>query len=195
MSTILDAARDQFLLTGVRRTSADDIARRAGVNRATLYRRVGTKEDVVRATYVHETQRVLAVIERKIGDVPARGEDDGFDPEAYIERFFAVTVTQLRENALLRQLLEIDPDETLAGLTIRAGDTLTLAATLVGDRIRKLRAYAGHTEVADIDDLAATFARLAQSLVLTPDAPPRLDSPARMRAYARRVVVPLVLGP
>jgi len=194
VASILEAARAQFLRTGVRRTSGDDIARSAGVNRATLYRRVGTKEEIVRATYVHETQRVLAVIEKAIGDVPTRDDDPHFDPVAYVETFFTVTISQLRGNALLRQLLEVDREQTLLGLTLEAGDTLTLAATLSSDRLRKLRAYVGNTDVSDIEDLSGTFARLAQSLLLTPDAPPRLDTEARMRTYARSVIAPMVLG-
>lgn len=193
VASILDAAKAQFLRTGVRRTSGDDIARSAGVNRATLYRRVGTKDEIVRQTYLAETARVLGVIEETIGPVPAEGAP-GFDAPAYVEKFFTVTITELRENALLRQLLVIDRDETLAGLTLNAGETLTLAAALVADRVRSLRAYVGNPATDDVDDLAATLARLAQSLVLTPDAPPRLESPARMRAYARAVVVPMVLG-
>lgn len=193
VASILDAAKAQFLRTGVRRTSGDDIARRAGVNRATLYRRVGTKDEIVRQTYLQETRRVLAVIEAAIGPVPEPGAS-GFDAVAYVERFFTVTVTELRENALLQQLLEIDREETLAGLTFNAGETLTLSAALVADRIRSLRAYVGNTTTEDVDDVAVTLARLAQSLLLTPDAPPRLDSAARMHAYARRVVAPMVLG-
>lgn len=193
VDTILDAAHDQFLRTGVRRTSGDDIARRAGVNRATLYRRVGTKEEIVRATFVRETQKVLEVIEKAIGEVPSPGEA-GFDPVRYVETFFTVTISQLRENALLQQLLEIDREDTLLALTLGAGDAIMLSSTLASDRMRKLRAYVGNTEVADITDLAATFARIAQSLVLTPDAPPLLDTEKRMRAYARTVIAPMVLG-
>jgi AcrR family transcriptional regulator len=194
---ILDAALDQFRVTGVRRTSADDIARRAGVNRATLYRRVGTKDEIVRATYVHEAQRVLAHIERETGPVPDPVPDPGagdFDPVEYVAQFFTVSISALRENKLLRQLLEIDPDETLAGLTLRAGEVLTLAATLAADRMRRLRAHVGNTDVGDIEDLAGTFGRIAQSLLLTPDAPPRLETEAQMRDYARRVIAPMVLG-
>jgi AcrR family transcriptional regulator len=190
---ILDAARAQFLRTGVRRTSGDDIARRAGVNRATLYRRVGTKDEIVRRTYIQETQRVLAHIEEAVGPVPSPGTP-AFDPVAYVERFFTVTITQLRENPLVSQLLEIDREQTLAGLTLGAGETLTLATALVADRIRTLRAYVGNTEVHDIDDLAGTLARLAQSLLLTPDAPPRLGTTEQMAVYARRVVAPAILG-
>lgn len=194
VESILEAAHEQFLRTGVRRTSGDDIARRAGVNRATLYRRVGTKHEIVRATYLQETQKVLAAIEEAIGDVPTPGEDPGFDPSAYIETFFTVTISQLRGNPLLHQLLEIDREETLAGLTTGAGETLTLASLLAVDRIRKLRAYVGNTDVTDLTDLAVTFARIAQSLLLTPDAPPLLDTETRMRRYARAVIVPMVLG-
>lgn len=193
VESLLDAARAQFLRTGVRRTSGDDIARRAGVNRVTLYRRVGTKDEIVRRTYLQETERVLAVIEKATGPVPAPGTAD-FDPVAYVERFFTVTITELRENPLLQQLLEIDRDETLVGLTLNAGETLAVSSLLVADRIRTLRAYVGNTEVDDIDDLAGTLARLAQSLLITPDAPPRLDSAVRMKTYARRVIAPMILG-
>lgn len=194
METLLDAARTQFLRTGVRRTSGDDIARQAGVNRATLYRRLGTKSEIVRRTYLQETERVLAVIEAATGPVPAPGTD--FDPVAYIERFFTVTITELRSNALLQQLLEIDQDETLVGLTLNAGETLTISSLLVADRIRSLRAYVAAEELpaTELEDLAATMARLAQSLLLTRDAPPRLDTRAQLHGYARRVIAPMILG-
>lgn len=193
VASILDAARAQFLRTGVRRTSGDDIARSAGINRATLYRRVGTKSEIVRRTYLQETERVLAAIEAASGPVPAPGTP-GFDPTAYVVDFFAVTITEVRDNPLLQQLLEIDQDDTLLGLTVHAGETLTLAAALVADRIRTLRAYTGNTETDDIDGLAGTLARLTQSFVLTPDAPPQLRSRRQMAAYARAVIVPMILG-
>src|SRR5262245_9247144 len=63
---ILEAALQQIAITGVRRTSADDIARRAGVNRVTLYRRLGSREDILRAAYLQETARVLGIIEAGI---------------------------------------------------------------------------------------------------------------------------------
>ncbi|MCZ4499828.1 MAG: TetR/AcrR family transcriptional regulator [Marmoricola sp.] len=193
VASILDAARAQFLRTGVRRTSGDDIARSAGINRATLYRRVGTKGEIVRRTYLQETERVLAAIEAAIGPVPAPGTP-GFDAAAYVVDFFTVTITQVRDNPLLQQLLEIDQDDTLVALTLSAGETLTLSAALVADRIRSLRAHADNPATDDVDDLAGTLARLTQSFVLTPSAPPVLDSKAQMAAYARAVIVPMILG-
>ena len=192
-SLLLDAAVEQFVLTGVRRTSADDIARRAGVNRATLYRRLGTKDQIVSQAILQETGRVLARIEDAIGDVPAPGTS-GFDPAAYVFTFFSVTLGEVKDNQLLQQLMVKDREDTLVGLTGRAGEVIALSAELSADRIIKLRAYVGNPETADALAVAHTLARLTQSLLLTPDGPPRLDTAARRKAYVDAVIVPMVLG-
>ncbi|MDQ4052520.1 MAG: TetR/AcrR family transcriptional regulator [Actinomycetota bacterium] len=192
-AALLDAAVEQFVLTGVRRTSADDIARRAGVNRATLYRRLGTKDQIVAGAILQETSRVLARITDAIGDVPPPGTP-GFDPAAYVLTFFSVTIGELRDNRLLQQLMVKDPDDTLVGLTARAGDAIDLAAGLVADRIVKLRAYVGNGDTSNAGAVGHTLARLTQSLLLTPDGPPRLDTAARRKAYVDAVIVPMVLG-
>lgn len=195
---LLDAAVEQFVLTGVRRTSADDIARRAGVNRATLYRRLGTKDQIVAAAILQETSRVLARITDAIGDVPPPGTA-GFDPAEYVLTFFSVTIGEVRDNQLLQQLMVKDREDTLIGLTARAGDVIALAAELSADRIIKLRAYVGAPRTGDGDRANAeatahTLARLTQSLLLTPDGPPRLDTAARRKAYVDAVIVPMVLN-
>jgi AcrR family transcriptional regulator len=190
---LLEAAVEQFALTGVRRTSADDIARRAGVNRATLYRKLGTKSQILSSAILQETSRVLVRIEEAIGDVPEPGTR-AFDPAAYVLRFFTVTIDEVRGNQLLRQVMLMDREDALVGLTERAGDALALAAELSADRIRKLRAFVGNPETADIVPVSVTLARLTQSLLLTPDGPPRLDTAARRRKYVEAVIVPMVLG-
>ncbi len=197
-SALLDAAVEQFVLTGVRRTSADDIARRAGVNRATLYRRLGTKDQIVSQAILQETSRVLARIQDAIGDVPPPGTP-GFDPAAYVLTFFSVTIGEVKDNQLLQQLMVKDREDTLIGLTARAGEVIALSAELSADRIVKLRAYVGNppTQEGKTDEVVAvaqTLARLTQSLLLTPDGPPRLDTAARRKAYVDAVIVPMVLG-
>ena len=39
-----------------------------------------------------------------------------------------------------------------------------------------------------------TLARLAQSLLLTQDAPPSLRTRPQLKTYAEQVIVPMVLG-
>ncbi|MGY1896949.1 TetR/AcrR family transcriptional regulator [Nocardia gipuzkoensis] len=59
---IMDAALDRILQVGIRRSSLDDIAKRSGVNRVTIYRRFAGKENLVDAVLERETQRMLAEV-------------------------------------------------------------------------------------------------------------------------------------
>lgn len=185
---VLEAALAQFALTGVRRTSTDDIARRAGVNRATLYRLWGTKDEIVGAAFLYEAGRVLTQIDSGLGEL-------GDDVDGYIVGFFMTTLTTLRENRLLRQLLEVDRDETLRALTIGAGRVLELASTYLAGQIRRIRQRSGgSTDPGEIDALAGLLARLTQSLLLTPDGPPAVRTRAGMRRFAESVLVPMIRG-
>ncbi|MFZ2176484.1 MAG: TetR family transcriptional regulator [Rhodococcus sp. (in: high G+C Gram-positive bacteria)] len=184
---ILVAALEQFALTGVRRTSTDDIARRAGVNRATLYRRMGTKDQIVGGAMVFEAGRVLSQIEEALGPVG--------DPADYVVRFFVVTQNALRGNRLLHQLLEVDRDETLLALTARAGQIVELASAYLGSRIRRIREHAGvDAPEPEVSAVAVVITRLTQSLLLTPDGPPELGTREQMESFARTVLVPMMIG-
>ena len=59
---ILDAALEEFLAYGLRRTNVDVVAGRAGVSRATLYRRFDGKDALVQAVLVRECRRFFTGI-------------------------------------------------------------------------------------------------------------------------------------
>lgn len=188
---ILEAALEQFALTGIRRTSTDDIARRAGVNRATVYRRFGTREQLVSAAYLHEAGRVLEELTARVPDVPSEG---AFDPVENVVAMFTEAVALMRGHQLLQRMLEVDRELILFSMTTAAGDVLAFAADVLAQRVRDLHAWRGTRPPADPHDLGITVARLVQSLVLTPDAGPDLSTPRSARRYARTVIVPMLLG-
>ncbi|MEB3032302.1 TetR/AcrR family transcriptional regulator [[Mycobacterium] nativiensis] len=190
---ILQAALDQFALTGVRRTSTDDIARRAGVNRATLYRRLGAKTEIVSAAFLYEAGRVLTEIDSGTGDLAEHPTDAEIDD--YIVRFCTLTLAQVRENRLLHQLLEVDRDETLRALTVGAGRVVEMASAFLAERIRLVRERTGgSTDAAEIGSLSAVLARMTQSLLLTPDGPPHVRTADEMAAFSASVLIPLFRG-
>jgi len=191
---ILEAALEQFARTGLRRTSTDDIARRAGVNRATVYRRFGTREQLVQAAFLHEAGRVLEELTTRVPDVP----DDPaapFDPAENVTEAFTQAVALLRGNALLSGMRDVDPELVAIGTTTGAGDVLAFAADVLAQRVRDLHAWRGTEPPADPLALGQTVARLIQSLAVSPVGGPDLDSPDSARHYARSVIVPLLLGP
>ncbi|MFE3058012.1 TetR/AcrR family transcriptional regulator [Nocardia sp. NPDC059239] len=177
---ILDAALGLFAEIGISRASTDDIARAAGINRATLYRRLGAKDDIVRAAMLRETARVLEEISARVDPIT--------DPAERVRTGLAVTVITLRTNRILTKALLVDLDETLPALTTAGAGILELATGFVAERI--LVASPG---LPYADELAAMIVRLVHSLILTPDAAPNLATEQQLRDFASRQLVPLVL--
>ena len=66
---ILDAALELFAELGISRVGIDDIARQARVNRATLYRRIGSKDVIARAAILKEVARVLGEIALRLREI------------------------------------------------------------------------------------------------------------------------------
>lgn len=181
---ILDAALALFAEVGIRRTSTDDIAKRAGVNRATLYRRLGAKDHIVRQAILRETARVLGEIAEQLQPFT--------DVAERITAGFAITVNALRTNRILEKALAVDLEETLAAITVDADDVLTLATEFVSGQIVSAR---GEGELStDATDMAAILVRLIHSLILTRGAPPRLTTDTELRDFAARNLVPLIQG-
>ncbi|MEV6432642.1 helix-turn-helix domain-containing protein [Nocardia sp. NPDC051463] len=60
---ILEAALIQFGKGGVKKTTIEDIARQADVDRVTVYRRISSRDDVVRAVMTREMESMLAELD------------------------------------------------------------------------------------------------------------------------------------
>jgi AcrR family transcriptional regulator len=171
---ILDAALEQFKLVGLRRTTVGDVARRAGVGRVTIYRRIGHKRELVVGVIQSEVSRLMESVREAIA--PLESAEDR------LVEAFAVGVRLVRSDALLQRLLETEPEDLLPYLTLDFAPILALARTFVASEVAPGR---------NADLLGELLARLAQSLVLTPGEAP-LDSERGLRAFARRYVAPLV---
>jgi AcrR family transcriptional regulator len=112
-ATILDAARESVLQVGVRRTTATEVARRAGVSRMTLYRRFGDVE-----------QLLVALLTREIGALLAdlAGQTDGLgNGRQRLVELALRGVDRLAADPLLARLIELDPELLLPYLVDRAG--------------------------------------------------------------------------
>lgn len=185
--SILVAALDRFEVLGIGRTTADDIAKQAGVDRTTLYRRIGNKDAIVRAALLFEAHRTFARIQRRISELDTY--------ESQIVDGFAITVLMLRKHPLLRRILRVERGEILTHLTVNAEPVLTLATEMV------MGLHAASRERFDIAarpqdaDAAALFMRVIHSLLIVPDAPPRLTTHEQLRAFADVHVKPSLLAP
>ena len=172
---ILQAALEQFQIVGLRRTTVGDVARRAGVGRVTVYRRVGDKRELVVGVIQLEVSRLMEAVRDAVA--PLVSEEDR------LVEAFVVGATLVRTNPLLQRLLETEPEDLLPYLTLDFGPILGLARTFVGNEIAPGR---------NADLLGEVLARLTHSLVLTPGGAIPLDDDGRLRAFARAYISSLV---
>lgn len=182
---ILDAALDAFLDFGIRRASMTEIARRAGLGVATVYRRYPQKDQLVEAVVLRETGRLVAEIDRRIGNVAT--------PQDIAVEGFVAVLAGVRGHPLLRRLLVTEPEIVLPLLTLRGGPVLAIGRGYLASLIHRLQAR-GVIPAYDPEPVAELLARIAHSLLLTPEGCiPGQDDDA-IRAFARAHVVPLLTG-
>jgi AcrR family transcriptional regulator len=178
---ILDGALAAFLDFGVRRTNMTDIARRAGISPATLYRRYSQKSDLVAAVGLREATRVLARL------------DDVIDTEAtpleQLTLLYTAVADEVRRNNLLHRLLATEPDSVLPKLTVDAEPILEIGRDYLAGFLARLQA-GGHLPRYDVRPVADALTRLTQSEMLTPSKDPL--TPREVRAFVRDHLAPFI---
>lgn len=179
---VLDAALDAFIDFGIRRTSMGEIARRARLSPATLYRRFAQKNDVVQAVGLREVRRFLDAVDRQV-DVTASAEDQ------LVELSVAFS-TGLRRNKLLQRLIATEPELVLPLLTVHGGPVLELGRDYLAEFLHRLQAD-GALPDYDVLPVAELIARVALSMALLPDSVMPVGNTEPARRFAREHIVPL----
>src|SRR5688572_16314571 len=105
---VLDAAYEQFSLVGIQRTSMEDVARRAGVSRVTVYRHVANKEALVEQVLRREFQR-------HVGHYLAAVQAAGTAADRVVEGYLSA-ITAIRRNPLLSGLLPVELDALVSSM-------------------------------------------------------------------------------
>ena len=182
---ILDAALAIGAASGLRGLTMDQVARRARVGRMTVYRRFGDRERLVEALGVRETRRCLAELDAATD--PAQPIAD------QIAEGFVTSLRLAAEHPLLSRLAAVEPEAVLDTLNARRGPFVAAVAYLV-DRLRRSQRAGVLARDVDVDAVAELLVRVTLSFVLLPGSSLPLDDEPRLRAIARRHLVPLVAG-
>jgi AcrR family transcriptional regulator len=177
---ILDAAVGELRDYGLRRTSVDNVARRAGLSRATVYRRFESKNVLVQAALVRESARFFGEIVAAIGPLPTA--------EERLVEGFVVGLRKVRTDALLTRLLVSDPEELVPYLTLRGAGVIAAASEFLVSQYAEV----GGTMTRDPRVLAEMLVRLAISFTLTPDGSIAVADDNAVRDFARGYLVPLM---
>lgn len=177
------AAFEMFAEYGIRRATIDDVARRAGVSKMTVFRRFQSKQGLVGVVIAREIRRGMAELDRV------------WEREQTLEQRvvlgFSFAVNFVRGHALFDRLLRSEPEVLLPLLTIDGTAALALYRELIGQRLRT-EVRAGRAAPADVDQAAEVLARLAISLLLTREGTITLDDDETIVALVRNVLLPML---
>jgi TetR/AcrR family transcriptional regulator, repressor for uid operon len=180
---ILDAALELAAASGIRHLAMDEVARRAGVGRMTVYRRFGSRAALVESLAVRECRRCLE-------EMDAAASADAPVAEQVAEGL--VTALRLaREHPLLNRLARVEPESVLRALTADGSAVFAAARGFVAARLRASQ-QAGVLGPAAVDEAAEVLVRLAFSFVLIQDSALPLDDETALRETARRLVAPIL---
>jgi AcrR family transcriptional regulator len=182
---ILGAAFQQAEDFGLRRFTIDEVARRVGVSRVTVYRYFPKKDALLNALLMRELRRFLTKVDAVLAAQPT--------PDAKLVEGLVFCLDFLRGHRVLNRLLRTEPELILPLLTVKAGDVLAAARGWIAGHIRAEIA-AGRLALPDqdVDGVAELIARNVLSLVLTRDTVLPLDSPAGRRRLAELYLAPIV---
>lgn len=148
------AALECFGRFGIAKTTMEDVARRAGISRATLYRQVQSRDDLVHATIRAEARRVAGLVETATAGVSATPE--------LLAAVLHVLAAELAEHEVLNSLLETEPEHIVAPLSEDQPYVLAMIADLCGPAVRR-SIEAGELDRSDPD---ATVDYVSRMLVL-----------------------------
>ncbi|KQY32025.1 MULTISPECIES: TetR/AcrR family transcriptional regulator [Nocardia] len=182
---ILDAALVQFERVGVRKTTIEDIAKAADVDRATVYRRIGSRDDVVSAAFEREVRRLLV----DLGEIPAR--HDTFDD--IVVDVFTTVITRWRAHPLVERLLTLEADRLLPQLTVDGASFFLLSVAASTEIIRKVLEDNRFPDIPDLGARVEVVCRVVHSLILQPVGTIDTGSEQALASFARTYVLPILV--
>ena len=181
---VLDGAYEQFCRMGIRRSTMEDVARRAGVSRITVYRRFATKDTLVEHVVRREFRRYF---DQFLIDI----EEAGTAADRVVLGFVSA-LRAIRHNPLIGGLMAVEPDVLVPAMIGDGGRMLAAVQRFVAGQLRREQHAGNVSPEVDVELTAELMARICSSFLLTPSHVVDLDDDEQVRAVARKFLVPML---
>jgi AcrR family transcriptional regulator len=160
LDAYLDAAARCFARFGIGRTRVPDVAAEVGVSRVTVYRQVGTVEDMARSLLARDLHRMLAVLPAAVAEPTGPWT---------VVRLLEAVVEHARAHPVLAKVLADEPHLLGPVLVSDLGTLAGRVADVVAPLLAGLMA-SGRLARRDPRVLADWLVRQTVTLVLAPPA-------------------------
>jgi TetR/AcrR family transcriptional repressor of uid operon len=183
-AAILDAAYHEFCRMGIRRTSMEDVARRAGVSRITVYRRFATKNAMVEHLVRREFRRYFDEFLVEIAQAHSVADR--------VVVGFVGSLRAIRRNPLIGGLMVAEPDLLVPSMINDGGETLATVGQFLADQLRREQQAGNVPGELDVDLAAELMVRISASFLAIPSRLVDLDDEEQLAALARQFLVPIL---
>src|SRR5262245_59567635 len=183
-SRILDAARELFCQISIPRTTMEDVARRAGVSRITVYRRFATKSVLVDPVVRREIRRYF---DQFLVDIE--------QAETAADRVvlgFVSSLRAFRRNPLIGGLMAADPNVLVPSTIGDGGRTLATVRAFVAGQLRREQDAGNVATTVNVDIVAELMVRVCSSFLVIPSHIVDLDDEEQLGDVARQFLVPML---
>lgn len=183
-ANVLDAAFELFCRQGIQRTTMDDVARRAGLSRITVYRRVSSKEALVELVMLREFRRYFDQFLLDVGAADTVADR--------VVAGFVGSLRAIRRNPLIEGVMTNDPDLLVPSVLGEGGTTMRVVSRFLAGQLRREQRAGTVAEDVDVTLVAELMVRISSSFLLTPSEHVDLDDDSQVADVARRYLVPML---
>jgi TetR/AcrR family transcriptional regulator, repressor for uid operon len=181
---ILDAAYELFCHIGIQRSTMEDVARRAGVSRITVYRRFATKGMLVDQLVRREIRRYFDQFRIDIERAETAADR--------VVLGFVSSLRAFRRNPLIGGLMAADPNALLPSTIGDGGRTLATVREFVAGQLRREQDAGNVSSEVDLDIVAELMVRVCSSFLVIPSHIVDLDDDEQLAHLARQFLVPML---
>ncbi|WP_240194035.1 MULTISPECIES: TetR/AcrR family transcriptional regulator [unclassified Gordonia (in: high G+C Gram-positive bacteria)] len=181
---LVDAAFHQFCIDGIARTSMEDVAKRAGTSRITIYRKFESKDALVDEVIGRELEAYFNFFTQAMAESESLADR--------VVTGFVTSVQRIWSNPLIKRLINDDP-ALVPGL-VGGGDghNMYVVSAFVARALRSEQRAGNLDSGVDPDLAAEMIARITGSFVTTPGGLVDLDDADQLAAVARDYLLPML---
>lgn len=179
---VLEASKVLYSNTAANGTTMDDVAKAAGIGRATLYRYFKNRDDLLLAVLEAEALAITARVDKKIRDIE--------NPAEHIIEGMVQAVDEIRKSELLSQIFQSDSSLLINRLLFDSDRLLNIGLGIMVPVVERARQTGKLKTDMDFELLVEWILRILTSLVTIPSR--HTGNKAAIRDMLRTTLLPVL---
>ena len=181
---ILATARSLYSNPSTNNPTMDDVAKAAGIGRATLYRHFKNRDELLLTVLEQEALDIAARVEKKIRNIE--------QPAEYIIEGMVQAMTEINKNDLLRNIFQSDSSAAVNRLLFESDRLVNVGIGIMLPVVQRAQETGELTSTMDFETLVEWILRMLVSLVTIPSR--KLNSQAAVRKMLHATMLPVLEG-